>query len=85
MHYNRQEVLYKKATDENCTESMTVYVLTINGKTISIKCNKEQAFERIKDEVERETKIPKDHVNQGKALKVKTTIEESNIIAVRDT
>ena len=38
---------------------MTVYVRTINGKTISIKCEKRQRITRIKDETERKTKMPK--------------------------
>ena len=60
---------------------MTVYVRTISGKTISIKCDKRQGITRIKDEIERKTKIPKavQHlVSQGKSLSGKKTIEESN-------
>ena len=61
---------------------MTVYVRTLNGKTISIKCDKRQGITRIKDEMERRTKIPKalQHiVNQGKTSSERKTIEESNI------
>ena len=48
---------------------MTVYVRTISGKTISIRCDWRQSITRIKDEIERKTKIPKanQHLsNQGK-------------------
>ena len=38
---------------------MTVYVRTLSGKTLSIKCDKKQGLTRIKDEIERRTKIPK--------------------------
>ena len=61
-----------------------MYVKTISGKTISIKCDKKQGIVRIKDEVERNTKIPKDFqhfVNQGKVLSEKKTIAENNIKA----
>ena len=58
---------------------MTVYVRTISGKTISIECDKRQSTTRIKDEIERRTKIPKalQHiVNQGKTLSEEKTIDE---------
>ena len=61
---------------------MTVYVRTISGKTISIKCDKRQGITRIKDEIERRTKIPKalQHlVNQGTTVSERKTIEGSNI------
>ena len=48
---------------------MTVYVRPNSGKTISIKCDKRQNVTRIKDEIERKTKIPTalQHLsNQGK-------------------
>ena len=50
---------------------VTVYVRTISGKTISIKCDRRRSITRIKDEIERRTKIPKalQHlVNRGKTL-----------------
>ena len=50
--------------------NMTVYVKTIKGKTISVNCNKRQRTEKIKDEVERRTMIPRKHqclVSQGKS------------------
>ena len=64
--------------------NMTVYVRTNGGKTISIKCDRTQNATRIMEIVERKTLIPKDQlycVNQGKVLKDKKTIEESNIEA----
>ena len=38
---------------------ITVYVKTINGKTISIKCDKQQIAATISDEVERRSSIPR--------------------------
>ena len=48
---------------------MTVYVKTINGKTISIKCDKKQKAASTSDEVERRSSIPRGLtylVHQGK-------------------
>ena len=62
---------------------MTVYVRTINGKTMSTKCEKRQSISRIKDEIERKTKIPKalQHLsNQGKILNERKSIQENNIV-----
>ena len=89
------EYLFKFTNEENSTVSnvghskdrggvpyMTVYVKTVNGKTIGIKTSYKQSNFRIKDEVERQTKIPTDHqhiVSQGKVLSEKKTIEKSNI------
>ena len=46
---------------ENALEEnyMTVYVKTINGQTISIKCDKKQKAATISDEVERRSLIPR--------------------------
>ena len=37
---------------------MTVYVKTINGKTISIKCDRKQKAATVSDEVERRSSFP---------------------------
>ena len=61
--------------DELEENSMTVYVKTISGKTISIKCDKKQ-------KVDMKTSIPQGitHlVHQGKVLNDKKTMEENNI------
>ena len=61
---------------------MTVYVKTISGKTIIVKCDKKQRAATIAETVERRTAIPRDmmyFVNQGKVLNEKKTIEENNI------
>ena len=66
------------ALEENC---MTVYVKTINGKTISIKCDKQKAA-AISDVVERRSSIPGGRmylVHQGKVMNEKKAIEENNI------
>ena len=60
---------------------ITVHVRTISGKTISIRCDRRQSMTRIKDEIERKTKIPKasQHLsNQGKTLSERKTIQENN-------
>ena len=62
--------------------NMTVYVRTINGKTISIKYDRQQKAATILETVERKTLITRDVmylVNQGKMLNDKKTIEEHNI------
>ena len=61
----------------------TVYVRMKSGKTISIKCDKRQFVTRVKDEIERKTKIPaalQHFSNQGKKLSEKKTIQENNIM-----
>ena len=93
--YELQDYLFMHFVEENytiCNDGMnevneklfymTVYVRTISGKTISIKCDKRQGITRVKDEIERRTNIPKalqPLVNQGKTLGERKTIEESNI------
>ena len=65
------------ALEESC---MTVYVKTINGKTISIKCDKKQKAATFSDEVERRSSIPRGMtylVHQGKVMNEKK--EENNI------
>ena len=56
---------------------MTVYVRTISGKTISMRCDRRQSITRIKDEIERKTKIPK--ALQHLSKKAKTLIERKTI------
>ena len=61
---------------------MTVYMKTINGKTISIKCNKKQKAATFSDEVERRSSTPRGMtylVHQAKVMNEKRTIEENNI------
>ena len=65
--------------EENC---MTVYVRTISGKTISIKCDEKQNAATISEKVERRSSIPRRmtyFVHQGKVMKDEKTIEENNI------
>ena len=45
--------------DEPEENSMTVYVKTISGKTISIKCDKKQKADTVSEKVEMETPIPR--------------------------
>ena len=93
--YEFEEIRYKTITVENCKNiiagmngdldevlNMTVHVRTFNGKTISIKCGRRQEAKKIKAEVERKTKSPKEQqhlVCQGIALKEGTTIRDCNI------
>ena len=61
---------------------MTVYVKTINGTTISVKCDRKQKAATISDEVERRSSIPRGMtylLHQGKMMNEKKTIEENNI------
>ena len=61
---------------------MTVYVKTITGKTISIKCDKNQKAAAMSDDVERRSSIPRGMtylVHQGKVRNEKETIRENNI------
>ena len=63
---------------------MTVYVKTIYGKTISIKCERNMTAAVISYEVERWSSIPKDMtylVHKGKMMSEKKTIKENNIKA----
>ena len=41
-----------KNKDREVNFYMTVYVKTINGKTVSIKCDRRQSIVRIMDDVE---------------------------------
>ena len=62
---------------------MTIYVKTINGKTISIKCEGKMTAAVISDEVEGRSSIPRDMtylVHKGK-MSEKKTIKENNIEA----
>ena len=62
--------------------TLTVYVKTISGKTIIVKCDKKQRAATTAETVERKAAIPRDMmylVNQGKVLNEKKTIEANNI------
>ena len=69
--------------DDVLAESyMTVYVKTINGKTVSMKCNRKQRAATISDEVEIRSSIPRGMtylVHQGKVMNEKKTIGEHNV------
>ena len=61
---------------------MTAYVKTINGKTVSTKCDRKQKAPTISDEVERRSSIPRGMtylLHQGKVMTEKKTTEENNI------
>ena len=76
---NTTELEQKDEFEENY---MTVYVETISGKTIRIKCNKKQKADTVSKNIEMRTTIPRGITflsHQGKMLKNKNTIEESNI------
>ena len=75
------EGTYKKPTEYI---DMTVYVRTINGKTISTKRDRHQKVAKILETVERKTSIPQGMlylVHLGKVLNDKKTREENNIEA----
>ena len=58
---------------------MTIYVKTINGKTIRIKCEGKQTAAVISEEVERRSLIPGDMtylVRRGRVMSEKKTIKE---------
>ena len=94
--YELQDHLFKCIVEEYCViynegmkhvseklSYMTVYVRTISGKTISMRCDRRQSITRIKDEIERKTKIPKalQHLsNKGKTLSERKTIQENTIM-----
>ena len=85
---NNEEIckIYNEGMNKNRTDypNMTVFVRTINGKTISIKCDRQQKGARILETAERKTSIPRGMMylaSQGKVLNDKTTIEENNIEA----
>ena len=70
--------------DEFEEKYMTVYVKTISGKAIRIKCNKKQKADTVSTNIEMRTTIPRGITflsHQTKMLKNKNTIEESNIEA----
>ena len=76
---------FEKENDDMLEENfMTVYVKTIYGKTISIKCERNMTAAVISDEVERRSLIPRDmtyFVHKGKVMSEKKTMEENNIEA----
>ena len=76
---------FEKENDDLLEETfMTIYVKTINGKTISIKCEGKMAAAVISDEVERRSSIPRDMtylVHKGTVMSEKKTIKENNIEA----
>ena len=66
------EYIFTLDIEENCKISnvgmnknltkypnMTLYVRTINGKTISIQCDRQQKAERLVETAERKTSIPR--------------------------
>ena len=64
--------------EENC---MRVYVRTINGETISIKCDRKQKAATVWEKVERKTSISRGMTflaHQGKMLNDKKTIQENS-------
>ena len=63
---------------------MTIYVKTVNGKTISIKCEGMMTTAVISEEVERISSIPRDMthlVHRGKLMSENKTIKGNNIEA----
>ena len=65
--------------EENYT---TFYVKTINGKIISIKCDKKQKAATFSDEVERRSSIPRGMTyleHQEKVMNEEKTIEEQKL------
>ena len=79
IEYNTEE--NDDVLDENY---MTVYVKTINGKTISTRYCRNMTAAVILEEVERRTLIPRDMirlVHKGKAINGKKSMKENNIKA----
>ena len=76
---------FEKENDDLLEETfMTIYVKTINGKTISIKSEGKMTAAVMSDEVERRSSIPRDMtylVHEGKVMGEKKTIKENNIEA----
>ena len=74
---------FEKENDDLLEETfMTIYVKSINGKTISIKYEGKITAAVISDEVERRSSIPLDMtylVHKGKVMSEKKTIKENNI------
>ena len=63
---------------------MTIYVKTINGKTISTRYYKNMTAAVILEEVERRTLVPRDMirlVHKGKIISGKKSMKENNIEA----
>ena len=78
---NTNELELEDEFEENY---MTVYVKTISGKAIRIKCDKNQKADTVSEKIEMRTAIPRGITfltHQGKVLNDKKTIEESNIEA----
>ena len=60
--------------------SMTIYVRTISGKTISIKCDKKQKAATMMEKVERRSSIPRGMMYLAhRVLNGKKTTEENKI------
>ena len=76
---------FEKENDDMLEENfMTVYVKTIYGKTISLKCDRNMTAAVISVEVERRSSIPRDMtylVHKRKMMSEKKTIKEHNIEA----
>ena len=77
-----QEIRYKTITVEYCKNiiagmngdhvevlNMTVYVKMFNGQTICINCGRKQEAKKIKEEVERKTKIPDKYIRSANLQK----------------
>ena len=67
--------------DRDEASYVTMCMKTSSGKTISIGIDRRQGAEKIREEVEKRTQIPKDLLfiaNEGKALTEKQTVEECN-------
>ena len=75
--------IFNEGMNKNRAEclTMTVYVRTINGKTISIKCDRQQKAAKILETAERKTLISRGMmylVSQGKVLNdKKTTLKQA--------
>ena len=81
---NGKNTTEPKHEDEFEENYMTVYVKTINGKTIRFKCVKKQKADTVSEKIEMRTAIPRGATyltHQGKVLNDKKTTEESNIEA----
>ena len=85
-HKNFVGIEYNTEMNDDVLEEnyMTVYVKTINRKTISIRYYENMTAAVILEEVERRTMIPRDMirlVHKGKAINGKKSMKENNIKA----
>ena len=74
---------FEKENDDLLEETfMTIYVKTINGKTVSIKCGGKMTAAVTSDEVERRSSIPRDMtylVHKGKVKSEMKTIRKTTL------